>query len=75
MRKDKFLVLDEKEGKDIKEMLLMCMLDADKLRSFKIVKKGNGFKIWIYHKITDQELRNYEDQYKGRLKEIEKFIK
>lgn len=75
MRTDKFLILDKEEGKSIEELILLCMLDAEKLRSFRITKKGNGFKIWIYHKVTNEEIKNYEIQYKKKLNIVAELLK
>lgn len=76
MRKNNYLVLDKKkEEKDITSLILHCLFDADKIRSIKFSAKGKGVKVWIYHKISLEELNKYDMKYKKEIEKIKEFMK
>ena len=77
MRKDKFIVFDKisNEEERIKNLILNILLDEIKLKTFNVKIKNGNVKIWIYHNINYDILKNYENQYKKELDKIEKKIK
>ena len=71
---EKIICVDQRES-DFMCILLMCMLDKERIRSFRKVKKSDGYKVWIYDKITYEEIDNYKRMYREEIENIKEKIK
>lgn len=66
---------DGKKTEMLKDLILHCLLDCVKLKTFNIKIKNDRVKVWIYHNLDIKEIKNYEEIYKRELKEIEDSLK
>lgn len=55
-------------------LILMCLLDKIELKNIRISVKNKGIKVWIYDKISTDELKSYEFCYKKEINHILNLI-